>query len=241
VAVEVAPAVSTVNTCVPPLVLCQQFNQMKSSPTNPTVQEFVSELARGKNVLDLGCADHYAEADKLDTWLHRHIARSANSILGVDILEEEVADFRKRGYNMISGDAVSCSLDRKFDLVIAGELIEHVGNPGGLVANMARHLNENGRLVITTPHAFFLQSIVAFWMGLSRKLIHPQHVGWFCRHTLRALIERNDCEVEQEYYFIRSRKVRAMLNFLHVRCPGFLASTIVAVAKKKPPQLPAMK
>jgi hypothetical protein len=41
------------------------------------------------------------------SWLPEHLARSAQSILGLDILESEVGELRRRGYDVVSGDATT--------------------------------------------------------------------------------------------------------------------------------------
>ena len=72
-----------------------------------TIQEFLARLVEGKTVLDVGCADHSALMETAGSWLHKHLARSARSILGLDILESEVGELRRRGYDVVSGDATT--------------------------------------------------------------------------------------------------------------------------------------
>jgi 2-polyprenyl-3-methyl-5-hydroxy-6-metoxy-1,4-benzoquinol methylase len=55
---------------------------------------------------------------------------------------------RERGYNAVAGDACSVDLGQKFEVVVAGEIIEHVENPGALVRNLARHVAPNGKLIL---------------------------------------------------------------------------------------------
>jgi 2-polyprenyl-3-methyl-5-hydroxy-6-metoxy-1,4-benzoquinol methylase len=154
--------------------------------------------------------------------------------VGLDILEPEVQELRQRGYNMVAGDATSVRLGPKFDYVVAGELIEHVGNAAALLANMARHLEPDGRLVITTPHVFFLQHYIEFLMSIHRRRWHPQHVAWYCPFTLENLLHQNGYEVESCYLFTRSRKLRRLMNLLHLPRFEFLGSTIVLIAQQRP-------
>ena len=97
-----------------------------------TIQGFLSDYVRGKDVLDVGCVDHTATLEATDTWLHKHIVRSATSAVGLDLLESEAAKLREKGYDIRSGDACSVSLDQTFDVVVAGEIIEHVGQSRGV-------------------------------------------------------------------------------------------------------------
>ena len=105
------------------------------------VQEFISSLCAGKSVLDVGCVERSIAREGTPTWLHKHICRTASRAVGLDLLAPEVAELNRRGYNVICGDATSIDVGEHFDVVVAGEIIEHVGNPGALIQNLKRHLN----------------------------------------------------------------------------------------------------
>ena len=194
---------------------------------------FIAETVRGKDVLDVGCADHQAERQSDPRWLHKHIKGSARSVVGLELLESEAVKLRQRGYNVIVGDAVTADLGCTFDVIVAGELIEHIDNPGGFIRNMRRHLKHGGQLVITTPNPFFALHWVE-WLLLSSKLRERwnlEHVGWYDPFTLGNLLERCGLKVEAIYYFARSRKTLAVLRALHLPCPRPLASSFVTVAR----------
>jgi 2-polyprenyl-3-methyl-5-hydroxy-6-metoxy-1,4-benzoquinol methylase len=197
-----------------------------------TIQDFLSQMVQGRTVLDVGCVDHSASIEQSSTWLHKHLVRTAESVVGLDILESEAQKLRQRGYNVVAGDATTVSLGRTFDFVVAGEIIEHVDNPSAFVANMARHLNDNGRLVITTPNAFyFLHFFESIFTDVERRW-NDEHVAWYCPFTLRNLLSRHELTIDRCYYFSRSRKLRRLMQLLHLPCYGFLASSIVVVAAR---------
>lgn len=50
---------------------------------------YLSGLAPGKDVLDVGVVEHFIEANENPEWLHCHLARSGESRLGVALLETE--------------------------------------------------------------------------------------------------------------------------------------------------------
>ena len=57
---------------------------------------------------------------------------AASEALGFDYEEAEVAKLRDMGFDAVAGDATNFDLDRKFDVVVAGEILEHVLSARGV-------------------------------------------------------------------------------------------------------------
>jgi SAM-dependent methyltransferase len=136
--------------------------------------DFITKHCRGRNVLDVGCVDHTADAASTSDWLHATIGSVARSSLGVDTAESEVAALAARGYAVEVGDAERLQLNRKFDVVVAGDVIEHLSNIGQFLESAKRHLVPGGVLVITTPNTF---SIDQFARALAANYVsvNPEH------------------------------------------------------------------
>src|SRR6185295_17326915 len=83
--------------------------------------------------------------------------------------------------------AESLDLGRTFDVVFAGELIEHLSNFAGFLATAHRHLGANGRLVLTTPNVFSLANIV-YRMTPGTVRTNRDHTCWFCADTISTLL-----------------------------------------------------
>jgi 2-polyprenyl-3-methyl-5-hydroxy-6-metoxy-1,4-benzoquinol methylase len=123
----------------------------------PPVQsrmEYLTQLAAGKRVLDVGVVCHVVDIQGEDEWMHGAISRSAASCLGVDILPEAIAELKARGFNVMFRDITVEPLDQTFELIVCGEVIEHVGSPAGLFKAAAKMLEPGGRLVLTTPNPY---------------------------------------------------------------------------------------
>ena len=166
-------------------------------------REFVRAHVEGKDVLDLGCVAHSLERciAGRDRWLHHTITTSARSVIGVDILGSEIATLSKMGYNMICADALALRLDRTFDAIICGDLIEHVTNPGALLETMRSHMNDGGSGLITTPNPFgvsrFFNILADGWLAINR-----EHTFWLCPQTMLQLLERSSLELESFAWLI---------------------------------------
>jgi 2-polyprenyl-3-methyl-5-hydroxy-6-metoxy-1,4-benzoquinol methylase len=50
----------------------------------------------------------------------------SKKVVGVDIQKEDVERLRKLGYEVVWGDVTTINLGKKFDVIVAGELIEHL-------------------------------------------------------------------------------------------------------------------
>jgi 2-polyprenyl-6-hydroxyphenyl methylase/3-demethylubiquinone-9 3-methyltransferase len=82
--------------------------------------------------------------------------------------------------------------DETFDAVWAGEVLEHVQDVLGLLAEVGRVLRPAGRLLLSTPNHGPLRRL---WLGLSRSAFErnfdprSDHVRFFTPHTLRQTLE----------------------------------------------------
>ncbi len=120
---------------------------------------YLQQLVRGRRVLDVGCVAHDVETEAAAEWLHRALAAAASYCLGVDVLPEPVARLREAGYNVRLCDITREDVGERFDVIVAGEVIEHLGAPAALFDAAATILAPGGRLVLTTPSPFYWKRI----------------------------------------------------------------------------------
>lgn len=175
------------------------------------------EYARGRRVLDVGCAG--SDAQTSQNPVHRQIARSATYCLGLDVFEAGVKKLASDGDNVIVANAEDFDLPEKdFEVATMGEIIEHVSNPGKVLDNVYRHLSPGGRVVITTPNPF------ALTLMLKRILLRPyqvntDHVTWFDPVVLSYLLERSGFVVEELFWTDQSRQ--PLLQYAQNRYKNF--------------------
>src|ERR1035437_6095364 len=94
---------------------------------------FIAALAKGKRVLDIGCVNHTLSTRNQSHWLHGLLRQQAAYLVGLDYESEPIEALRKEGYNVLCADATAFNLHEQFDLVIAGEIIEHLTCPGKIL------------------------------------------------------------------------------------------------------------
>jgi 2-polyprenyl-3-methyl-5-hydroxy-6-metoxy-1,4-benzoquinol methylase len=150
----------------------------------------LAEILSADHVLDIGVANHDSlDAMERGVWLHGLLKDKAAAIVGVDILPDEVCRLRKMGYSIVLADVETMQLGQKFDVIVAGEIIEHLSNPGAFLDRAYEHLTTDGRLIVTTPYPW---SFVCFAGTLFNKLsINEEHACWFDPVTLTQLLNRH--------------------------------------------------
>ncbi|MFA5824717.1 MAG: methyltransferase domain-containing protein [Gallionellaceae bacterium] len=167
-------------------------------------EKFIQGICTGKTVLDLGCIRHSADFALADpNWLHKKIKSVATKIVGIDYLPKEIEKLNAVGYEIIYADVTKpMELNETFDVIVAGDLIEHLVNFEGFFENCIRLLKPNGMLIITTPNPFYAAEFhyVAFKCDY---LINPEHTCWIDPQALSQLIDRFDCFID-EIYFIKN-------------------------------------
>ena len=181
-----------------------------------------------RRVLDVGAGSGIDRPD----WMHASVAEVASEIVGVELDAKLAARARERGYDVRAGDAQTLDLGRTFDVVWAGELIEHLSCAGAFLDGARRHLEPGGQLVLTTPNAFAISNFV-YRIG-GRPRVNRGHTCWYDETTLTQLLQRHGYEVVEVSYLPHRTpgRVRALLaGAVRALLPAHLAeNTLLVVA-----------
>lgn len=159
---------------------------------------FLRGAVAGRRVLDLGAMDETAWQAKrgLGTWLHEELARSATAVLGVDASPAVPAEGLVTGERsrIIGGDisrlgALLAETGFEPEIVVAGELIEHLENPLAFLRGFGEiPVLQGKRLLLTTPNASALHNVLVGM--LSRESTHRDHLCILSYKTLCTLCHR---------------------------------------------------
>lgn len=162
--------------------------------------DIIQDWIRDKDVLDLGCVDHEAKQEEGKDWLHRKIRSHSKTTLGVDYQAQEVERLRSKGYDVVQGNVETLELGRKFDVVLAGNIIEHLSNPGQFLERVKHHLKDAGHFLLTTDNCYGLRSLKAICL---KDAIRPnqEHTMTFEEEVFKQLLSRHGFEVCDFYYY----------------------------------------
>ena len=159
---------------------------------------FIARVCARCRVLDLGAMDETAWAAKRGrgTWLHEEIARNALQMDGIDNSELVPAEGLRTGANATirRGDITDpqrlvAALEHTPDVVVAGELIEHLENPLQFLTRFTGIDRLSGKtLILSTPNATALHNVL---IGLVRReSTHRDHLCILSYKTLATLCTR---------------------------------------------------
>ena len=138
----------------------------------------LAHVAAGQSVLDLGCGDGAFAAALLD-------ARCAVTM--ADVSGEALRRARTRAPGAEASELVEGAplpfAEDAFDVVWAGEVLEHVADVVGLLAEVRRVLRWGGTLLATTP--WHGRVVVAMDAHFDPR---ADHLRFFSARTLRAVL-----------------------------------------------------
>lgn len=209
--------------------------------------DVIFDHCAGKKVLHLGCTNYpyTEEAIKFDMLLHFQLDKVADELWGLDFDQEGIDILAAHGVdNIFRGDLErlhEVKIDETFDVIVAGEMIEHLNSPGLFLSGIKRFMRPDSRLLITTINAYCAMRFFYYALRGKRgsvELVHPDHVAYYSYFTLKLLLERHGLQVENFLFYDIGREHRPhnrwalnVLNDIFVRVGPQLADGLIAICK----------
>jgi O-antigen biosynthesis protein len=142
-----------------------------------------------KRVLDVGCSSGY---------LAQPLIERGCMVVGIesDPVAAEVA--RMVCEDVLVGDVENMALpfdSGSFDVILCGDLIEHLCDPEQFLTRMRPFLRDHGHLVLSTPNvanwAMRLGLLAGRWHYTERGILDHTHLHLFTRKTLVETLSRS--------------------------------------------------
>src|SRR3989338_8208778 len=173
------------------------------------------------------------------------IKNQNNNFYGLDASDYGVAECLKRNIKVQKffwddKTPLPCE-DNFFDLIVAGEIIEHIFDTDYFLLEIARILKAKGKLVISTPNIASLgRRLLLLWgrNPLTETSITPPnagHIRYFTLKTMAVLLQKYNFKIIQKFPDIINFSNRKNLNSktLAKIFPGLCQSIIYLAEAQK--------
>jgi SAM-dependent methyltransferase len=154
-------------------------------PPAPSVDRtwYFKNLCRNMVVLDIGCNGP----------MHDHLKEVSKEIWGIDRVESKIEnyikiDVEKEPLPLIDG--------KKFDIVICGEILEHLSNPGQFLEKLKVYQTS---IVLSVPNAFADSALNSVKKGIEQ--VNKDHVAYYSYFTLKNLVERQGYTIDEFLWY----------------------------------------
>jgi 2-polyprenyl-3-methyl-5-hydroxy-6-metoxy-1,4-benzoquinol methylase len=196
------PAVSTLDIIYPPTYYAYQMDKIppialkgKALLDRLKFRSILARTGEPATFVDIGCGD----GRYLDLFARRGMPKSR--IYGLELSEKPIVELRKRGYQAFRRRVEDCVEipDGTIDLATMFHVIEHVGDPAGVISKLARWLTPGGHLVIETPNIDSWDARLfkdRWWGGYHI----PRHWTLFQAESLAHLLRAGGLEVVHVAY-----------------------------------------
>jgi 2-polyprenyl-3-methyl-5-hydroxy-6-metoxy-1,4-benzoquinol methylase len=145
-------------------------------------QKLLALVPDGARVLDVGCSTGY---------LARSLVERGCTVVGIELDEAAAAVARDVCEQVLVGNVEELELPfphGSFDVVLCGDVIEHLRDPRRFLERMRPLLRGDGRLVLTTPNVanwtIRLGLLGGRWRYTERGILDRTHTHLFTRKTL---------------------------------------------------------
>jgi len=157
------------------------------------------------NVLEVGCAQ-----GATGHWLKD---KYGCAVTGVEIDPSMAATARTRLDTVLIADLNRTSLDEllgstQFDLILMGDVLEHLVDPWTALRQARAHFAERGRIVTSLPNVNHYTTILSLifarrWPYRSRGIHDRTHLRFFTRKNLVDMYAEAELTIEREHRNLR--------------------------------------
>jgi len=194
-----------------------EFDYFEQSTLNPAelrrTQFTLSlcDIRPGMKVLDLGSGRG---------WFSLEASKLGADVTAMDLSRENLARIKELDPTIetVYADASEPqNLGKKYDLIVALEMVEHLVEPALALQNCREYLQPGGTLLITVPYNEEIRHSLC--IHCNRKTPVNAHLHSFDEPKMAALLRKNGFRVQQSILFYHKAMAALRLNQLTKKMP----------------------
>lgn len=151
------------------------------------ILQLLANTPKDLSILDIGCSSGMLLNELAG------IGFNKDKLYGIDISPDAVQQSKENGVqNSFLMDAGSIDLNRKFDILIASDCLEHLENDKEALGNWRKILNRDGQLIVFVP------AFMALW---NEHDVANMHYRRYTRKALKKKLIESGFEVNDSSYW----------------------------------------
>jgi SAM-dependent methyltransferase len=163
-------------------------------------KRIIERIGHCESLLELGLG-HGFTADIFDAVCNKHVIIEGSQVV-IDLFQNNHPGFTG---TLCFDYFETFDTRERFNVIVMGFVLEHVDDPGQMLAQYRRFLKPGGRIFITVPNAKSLNRRLGLALGkiddiysLNANDLAQGHKRQFCRDTLRQLLSKQGYRVVHE-------------------------------------------
>jgi 2-polyprenyl-3-methyl-5-hydroxy-6-metoxy-1,4-benzoquinol methylase len=163
-----------------------------------TLRKSILKYKKDMSILDIGCGNGY---------LTKKITKGFKNIVAIDNSKSAIK-FAKKKYKgnvkFINVDLNNYIIKKKFNIILLIEVIEHIYLPDLFLKKIAKLMNKNSILIISTPYHGYLKNLVISLLNKFDSHFNPLwnygHIKFWSKKTLTFLLKTNNLKINKVFY-----------------------------------------
>jgi len=148
---------------------------------------FLANFPKETSILDIGCSSGILLSELAESGF------DIKNLYGVDISENAIHNCKRNGIpNSFVMNAQSIKLEKKFDVIVASDCLEHLENDSKALENWYEQLDKNGILIVFVP------ALMILW---SEHDIVNMHFRRYTRKNLKKNLLAKNFIIEKSSYW----------------------------------------
>lgn len=195
-------------------------------------------------VLDVGCYRGSNARYLKNKFVNVFYVGIENDPIALSEMDSHVDEVLDIDLDFFSAEVLVKQTERRvFDIVILGDVLEHLKDPGKLLREIIKVTDENSTLVVSIPNVQYYETFLMLFIGRfprrARGLFDKTHLRWFTKREFVDLVKRDYQVVvfKRVFRLIErpsriNRLVPVFLPFLWILAPFFTFQMYFALKKR---------